>query len=85
VTDDQAFDKPDHLRSEGTSIYPRGPDVALDADQVAPHCEGCPWNKATHVAGNEEYELQLCECCALAHDEADGWTVTPLHHQHETR
>jgi hypothetical protein len=46
---------------------------------------GCPWNKATHIARNEEYELRLCECCALAHDEADGWTVTQLHHQHDTR
>jgi len=86
VTDDQAFDKPDHPRSEGTAIYRRGTGAApdMDTEQVTPNCQGCPWNKATHIARNEDLELQLCECCALAHDAADGWTITPLQHQHDT-
>jgi hypothetical protein len=57
----------------------------IDTEQVTPNCQGCPWNKATHVARNEDLELQLCECCALAHDAAEGWTVTPLQHRHDTR
>jgi hypothetical protein len=55
-----------------------------DSDPVAPDCQGCPWNKATHLARQADHELLLCECCAQAHDEADGWTVTPLPRQYRT-
>jgi len=47
-------------------------------DAAAPACESCPWNPATHIARQGELEMLLCECCVGAHDEADGWTVTPL-------
>jgi hypothetical protein len=47
-------------------------------------CQGCPWNEATYLARNGAVELFLCECCVQAHDEADGWTVTPLPHQPRT-
>ncbi|GIH21661.1 hypothetical protein [Rugosimonospora africana] len=57
----------------------------MDAGEVSPDCQGCPWNTATHTARNEDLELQLCECCALAHDEADGWMVIPLQHQRDTQ
>lgn len=52
--------------------------------RTEPGCQGCLWNEATHLARNGANELSLCECCALAHDEADGWTITPLPHQPHT-
>jgi hypothetical protein len=45
---------------------------------AAPDCQGCPFNTATHIARSADHELLLCECCAEAHDEADGWTVVDL-------
>lgn len=44
----------------------------------APDCDGCPFNQATHIAHADGRELNLCECCAGAHDETDGWTITPM-------
>ncbi len=57
----------------------------LQSSPAAPDCQGCPWNKATHLARQGDVELLLCECCAQAHDEADGWTVTPLQDPDRTR
>ncbi len=49
-----------------------------DPAATGPDCEGCPFNTATYLARNGDLELRLCECCAQAHDEADGWTITPI-------
>lgn len=46
-----------------------------DTHRVVLCCQGCPWNEATHLARNGADVLRLCECCAQAHDEADGWTL----------
>jgi hypothetical protein len=48
---------------------------------VVSGCQGCPWNEGTHLARNGAVELRLCECCAQAHDETDGWTITLLPRQ----
>jgi hypothetical protein len=49
-----------------------------DPAAIGPACDGCPFNAAAYLAGNDDLELRLCECCAQAHDEVDGWTVVPI-------
>jgi Family of unknown function (DUF6193) len=53
-------------------------DLAADEAVACEGCLGFEYKEATHRARNEDNELMLCECCALAHDETDGWTVTSL-------
>jgi hypothetical protein len=68
--------------------FPLTERLRMTPEQQARHivsgCQGCPWNEATHLARNGANELRLCECCAQAHDEADGWTITQLPHQPHT-
>ena len=46
--------------------------------QQRPRCEACPYNLAYFELRNDDTVLVMCECCALAEDEEDGWTIVPF-------